>query len=287
MNYFKLALSVCFICILSIAAVAQNNSNPHELQGFLLGQRRNTIEKVLGKPLQVQEASDGWVDVAFQQNGSKENYLVFSFAKSGNEPAAAIQYTGAPTPGMRPFLGLRLGDSVDKVVSVAGKPSLTKASEEEGTLQYDYEGRNFSFEIDTAKRLSSIRISDTGKRRGPAIPNLELLRAAASNCNIEELLNLLSGDLEVYRGKESLMFERSAVDDLSKPGKMREAICGNSRSLKSAFLAGDALQGDPNLRITEKGPSGPVIKFPESKTLKEIFFKEEAGEWRVYEIQFR
>jgi hypothetical protein len=278
------AIVVLFFCPISV--FAQTASFPHELQGFLLGQRRQSIERTLGKPIDIRTSPDGWVDVAFNFKGLKDNYVVFSFIKSGNEPAVAIQFTGKPAPGTRPFLGLRLGDPVASVIANVGKPSSTKVSEEDGTSQYDYAGRSYSFEINSAKKLSSIRISDIHKKPNE-FPSLAPLSKAVLNCNVENLLPLLSGDFEGYRGKESWMFEHAAFDDLSVPGKIRELLCGGSNSLNAAFLAGDAAKADLTLRVTEKGPSGPVLKFPGSKIVDEIFFKQEAGEWRVYEIQFR
>lgn len=257
----------------------------HELQGYLLGQRRNTIESTLGKPFKVIKSEDGWVDVAFVEKKS-ENYLVFSFAKDGNEPTVAIQFTGPAVPTMRPFQGLRLGDSVAAVEARLGKPSSIGNSTEDGTRQYNYKGRAFSLEINSSGKLSSIRISDDDV--GPDLdPPVEALFLAASTCNVESLLELVSGDLEVYRGGDAWGFEHSALTDLSNPSKMREAICGNSHSLHAAFAADEVRKNDSQLRVTEKGPSGPVIKFPDSKIVKEIFYKREAGAWRAFEVTLR
>lgn len=276
------------LTIVPIFVYAQPPENQRELNGYLLGQRHSVLTKI-GKPYKQVKSRDGWIDEVHLVNG--ENYMVFGFRKAGNEQMLSIQITGGPYAEMRPFLGLRLGDSKEKVVSALGKPTEIKHVSDVNVDEYRYDPRNYSVEIDSKGKLSSIRIGanewyfkDVEFAKQSPVGGL---RKALETCETDELVEQLSGDAEFYLGEETIEFNSSVFQELqNKNSRFVQLLCGGKGSLREALLT-ENTEEDIQMRVYEKHSPAIVAKFPNSKIVSEIVFDAVAGKWRVYEVQFR
>jgi hypothetical protein len=267
-------------------SVAQNPPSQRELNGILLGQRRAVMVAEFGKPFSsVPHKDDGGVQEVYAVSADQQTYMACEYATKGNGAPLLLQLTGNTNPKTLPFLGLRLGDSKDKVIQALGKPSSVKSEVEFPVELWEYNDRNYSVEIDRSGRLYSIRIvADYGFPESPSssIPDFESFRKALLSGKIDHLLEAVSADLEIYRHSDSHNFIAGARKELSDP---KTAIAKALVDLKT-ILSDQNVQGDPQLRISEHQPPQSVFKFSPPTALKEIAFRWEAGAWRAYEIAF-
>jgi len=265
----------------SALAMAGAQECPSELNGFLLGQHRATLS-AMGKPLQT-GSHNGWTFEAFQIQSA---YIVFEFSPDHHNQIAAIQVTGEMV-GMVPFLGVKLGNTEQELIAQLGKPSRVTQEADAGLQLLAYENRNYTFEIDEKKRISSIRIVNECPHDAKGLPAIAELRTALLEHNINELLQLLAGDVEFYKSGKTYSFTYGARQELeSGTTEFSQLLYGQEKSLLTLFRD-ERVEPDQQLRVYEKAPPGSVAKFPDSKVVKEIVYKFEAGRWKVWEVTFR
>ncbi len=120
-----------------------------------------------------------------------------------------------------------------------------------------------------------------------SLPDVETLRKNVVHQDVDGLLSLLAGDLEIYRGDHSYDFVHSARAEIAdQKSEIRRLLLGENGSLREAFTT-ERFEPDPQIRVYTEAPPGSVVKFPHSKIVEEIVFKIEAGTWKVWEIRLR
>jgi hypothetical protein len=189
---------------------------------------------------------------------------------------------------MTPFLGIKLGDSEQQLFAQMGKPDKTTQVRGVGVRLVEYEKRNYSFEVDRKKRVSSVRITNENYPHQPqGLPNIDEFRTALVQHNVNTLLQLLAGDVEFYKSGETYTFTRGARQELEAgTTDFDRLLYGKDNSVLTLFRDEKA-EPDQQLRWYEKADPGSVAKFPDSKIVKEIVYKVEGGRWKVWEITLR
>lgn len=252
-----------------------------ELNGFLLRQSKAALLP-LGKPFKTGN-QNGWAFEAFTVN---KGYLAFEFAPDHPDQIAAIQVTG--DADMIPFVGIKLGDSEQQLITQVGKPDKVTPEPDAGLELFEYKTRNYTFEIDQKRHVYSLRIvKDACPREPQDFPAPDEFRKAVLQHNIDLLLKVLAGDVEFYKSGKTHSFTRGARQELEAGNtEFTRLLFGQGNSVLTLFRD-ERAEPDQQLRIYEKGAPASVSKFPKSKVVKEIVYKFEAGRWRVWEITFR
>jgi len=262
-----------------------------ELNGFILGQHISTIEATFGEPADVQKSPDGWVDRAYYTDTTETAYMAFGFTPDRPDYIYAIQLTGRPRPDHLPFLGLELGMPADTVVHCLGPASHRVTIPYRGAERWEFDGRDYSAEVDTAGVLLSIRLhgyegfSDQPDSIGDLLGRFH---AALQSSDVDQLIASLAPDFEIYRGTEVIRYTGPARHELADhESRVWRALVTDSMSVRRALAAVDTADIETNLRLHERGPLGFVFKFPDYSDLSEIVLISYAGRWVAWEIAFR
>lgn len=122
-----------------------------------LGMPLDAAMKILGSPGQVGTDDKGATYHAYPL-GNSGGYMVVMPAPFRPNYVFGIQITGgADTPSI-PILGLRLGDKSDALLTNIGVPSSKTPVQGMDRTQWNYAGRNYSFEVDSSGQLVSILV---------------------------------------------------------------------------------------------------------------------------------
>jgi hypothetical protein len=262
-----------------------------ELNGFLIGQHKEAIAASFAEVLRVDTTSDGWVYRSYLLDRPHHAYMTFKFPQDNPDYAISVQVSGDSGTAMQPFLGLLLGSRRDSLLARLGKPSGIEHQADVGTELYSYEARNYSVEVDSIGRITSIQI--LGYEGFPAKapsggPTLDSL-VAGLRAGGEAALPYLMPDFELYRGRQVVRFRRGALMELV-PDTSQVALSlfrGPGSLLGSIQDSTVRATADVNLRVWPGGDTGWVWKFPAPAAVSELVFKANAGQWRIWEVHFR
>lgn len=284
---------LCFLIPWLLWASAGAQSSPPsqtELNGFLLGQYAKAPDGTFGKPTESRTAEDQWTYRAYVFDKEHRGYMVFKFPSDDAQRMLSIQIAGDAGTPMRPFLGLVLGDDKKKVQEALGPPAKIEAEKDYDVDLYTYTNRNYSVEVNRQGKLSSIQVmgyAGFAEQPAPSMPDVEMLRKFVVGQDVDGLLSLFAGDLEIYRGDHTYDFVRSARAEIAdQKSEISRLLFGSKGSLRAAF-ATERFDPDPQIRVYSKAPPGSVVKFPRSKIVEEVVYKVEAGAWKVWEIKLR
>jgi hypothetical protein len=275
----------------SFSALAQTvPPSQTELNGFLLGQYTKASDGTFGKPQKSGTTEDHWAYRAYVFDKEHQGYMVFQFPPDDEKRVLSIQIAGEAGTPMRPFLGLVLGDDKQKILQALGKPEKIEAEKDYDVDLYTYPDRNYSVEVNRQGKLFSIQLRGyAGFAKDPAsvMPDADALRKYVVQRDVDGLLSVLAGDVEIYQGDHVYDFLRSARTEIvDEKSEIHQLLLGEKGSLRAAFV-NERFEPDPQIRVYTKAPPGSVVKFPHSKILKEVVFKVEAGTWKVWEISFQ
>lgn len=268
-------------------------SSQRSIDGFFLGQNINVVKNVLGEPSHpdlIANQQDGEETYIYDLPGGsaqEPNFFAFGVYNPERGIVTSIQLTGDQSD-KEAFLGLKLGDSKEKIINVLGNPSKIKPGTR-GSDLYIYDGRNYSVELSKEDILFSIRIEGlSGFTENVEITDfIKNFTDALNTNNINKISEFLMPDVELYVNDNTLKITKRFLDELYDPNsEIIKYLLFTQNSIKN-ILNNYHGQPEMQIRITEKGPSGYIYKFPNSKMLEEIFVVEHAGKWRVYEIRYR
>jgi hypothetical protein len=255
-----------------------------ELNGFFLHQCRQAVELSLKPAFEKMEKDFLTYEIHLIDD---EAYMVFGYPQNMPQSIFSIQLTGK-TSKMKPFKGLMLGDSREKVIEVLGKPSSIEPTDVAGVQRYEYKSTNYSVEINVERKLYSIRISSYKDLQSlPKTTELpwEGFKRSVLKRDFKEISTYLRPDVEIYKGDKVLFINKSFREFIENPdSEFYDALVGEKNSVYSEIQ-----QTEPEweLRFTEKVGVGWVYKFYKGKILREIFFLPYDGRYRVYEMAFR
>jgi hypothetical protein len=291
-------LATAFV-VAAYAAVAtayvQTAPSQRELNGFLLGQHASVLANAFGDPYKEISTEDGWVYRVYTLDRSRGAYMVFKFPSFRPDYVYSIQLAGQPGTEMHSFVGMKLGDDSSAVLERLGPPSRIEYNPEFSLSLWSYDDRNYSVEIDSLGRLYSIQIFGYAGfpeyPEGPLAP-VEPLRQALSARDVDELLDVLAADFEIFKGDSVYRFERAARRDLSDRTSVLSRLLYAAPGSLREILADVDLEKDTEvaLRLYDRQRPGTiysVCKFAEGLPITEIVFQGHAGRWRVWEIHYR
>jgi len=274
------------------AVASAPRPSQRELNGYLIGQHASAIAPGFEKVIQVDTTSDGWVYRSYLLDREHHAYMSFKFPHDRPDYTISVQVAGDSGTPMRPFLGIHLGDHPDTLAAHVGKPTRIEHEQNDLNLDlYTYDNRNYSFEVDSLHRVSSIEIfGDEGFPEAPTdtVPSLDSL-ARGLAAGGEAALEYLAPDVEVYRGGQTIQFHRGALENVTTDttamfkalfqGPQAVATLLNNAAVRRAATGAIRLWGEP--------PAGWVWKFPNTSALQEVVLKVIMGRWRVWEIRYR
>ena len=277
------------------SVVAQQPGSQRALNGFVLGQHKKTVANTFKDLLQEGTAPNGLTYQAFRLDREHHAYMVFQYSGDRPDYLYSIPVTGDPGTNMRPFLGLRLGDPRAKVLTRLGNPTSTdqNARSHVELLQYGPR-RNFSVELDSLGRIYSIRIIGyRGFGDQPSVrdvPPLDHVKELLAGTDLDALLDVFAGDVEVFRGDSVYSFNRAARLDLAdSTSRMAQEFFAGRGSLREV-LTWELIRGaEPALRVYDDRSRSPnlVYAFSANGPLAEIVLTADAGSWRIWEVRFR
>jgi hypothetical protein len=270
------------------SAGAQAQPSQMELNGFLLGQHRESLDRALGRPFQVDTQSDGWTDRVYAIDRAHHAYMAFKFTAQRPAHAVSAQIAGRPGTAMRPFLGLRLGSTRADIVAQLGPPSSVTPEPDLRLELLEYAGRNYSFEVDSTGVLSSIQIFgydgllDVPSRAEP--DPLDRFRTALSLASVDSLVAQLAPDAEFYHGSQVETYQRAPRTELEDHGSwIWHDLFADSTGVMAAVRARPS---DSAVRVQENGVLGLVYKY-DAGPVRELFFAWVPGGYRLWEVRFR
>src|SRR5258708_5210994 len=263
-----------------------------ELNGYLIGQHAKATAAGFEKVIQIDTTSDGWVYRSYLLDRVHHAYMSFKFPHDRPDYTISVQVAGDSGTPMRPFLGIRLGDSPATLAAHVGKPTRIEHEQNDLNLDlYSYDNRNYSFEVDSLHRLSSIEIfGDKGFPDMPTdtVPSLDSL-ARGLAAGGEAALEYLAPDVEVYRAGKTIQFHRGALAQLtSDTTAMFKAIFDGPHAA-AALLSSPAVRHSATraIRLGGKPPAGWGWEISGTMELEDVVVKVILGRWRLWEIRYR
>lgn len=285
----RLSFFLLLVCCTS-ALVSQSKFPPSQraLNGFLLGEDAKPIAEGFDSLLKEQKYNDGWTDRVFLLDTAGTAFMVFGFADSSDD-CMSIQVTGRAGTVMHPFLGLRLGDSREKIYKSLGVPSQVRHLPGKGMEFFQYNDRNYSVELDSLGNLWSIRILGyEGFADAPAdsLPDIESIFGTLRSNDPEVVMEALAPDVEVIANDTVYSFVGSALDVIGdQASRLSQLLYSGPTSLASlnqSQIRAAALDTESvgNNRQT------PRFTFPGGSPITDLVFVAHAGKWRIWEIRF-
>jgi len=255
-----------------------------DLNGFRLWQFKSVVETSIGKPDKTLTTNNSNIEVYIIDD---DCYMVFEYLKNYPENIFSIQITGFSEKNL-PFMGLEIGDDISKVISLLGKPSSTEVIESPKVTSYDYEGCNYTIEIDNNGKLYSIKIfitKDMLTKSDNSFKSWDELKSAIVAKDINKIITLLRPDVEIYKNNKVVSIDKKHSDFISnRDSSFDDIFIGEHGSILEEI---NSSEPEAELRIHEKIGVGEVYKFYKGKILEEIVFYPYSGVDRVYEIKFR
>ena len=277
------------------SVMAQQPASQRALNGFVLGQHKETVTNTFTELLQEGTAANGQTYNAFSLDPEHRAYMVFQYSVNRPDYLYSIQVTGDPGTNMRPFLGLRLGDPKADVLSQLGNPTSVDPIPEAHVERLEYgPERNFSVEIDSLGRVFSIRImANRGFEDQPSfgdVPSMDDVKELLADSDPDALLGVLAADVEVFRGAAVYSFERAARLDLAdSTSRMAQELFAGPGSLRKVLTSKVIRGAESSVRVYDDSSRYPnvVYAFSDDGPLVEIVFTADSGAWRIWEVSFR
>lgn len=281
-------LSYFFLFILFFGAVESlAQQYIYDLNGFRLRQYREAVFNELGEAPQSGAMGDDMEYEAFFLSEEPLVYMVFQYRLPYDGLIFSIQITGDDPRIDLGFRGLRFGASEQDVIKALGQPARRIDVGERGT-RLEFDKANFSVEVNTEKRLSSVRIMDDDDvvslpdpKSIPAFKDMVKTLSSGTNAEMSELI---SPDLELYvDGKATFFGRRLRAEIASDTSKIFSTIRGLSKEL-AAVNESKPDEFEANLRLRMGADPMHVIKFKKTKKVREIVLKWNGRRWLLWEF---
>lgn len=187
-----------------------------ELNGFRIGQYRETAANEFGKPVQQDKYEDGFEYEAFIINPDKSLYMVFEYAAEHKNIIWSIQISGNNTTTDIGFNGLKLGQDKKEVLRVLGKPEKKDFIAEYGE-KWSYDKTNYSVEISKNGKLSSVKITDNYSSNTPVVsklPKFDNVAKLLSSKKNADIASILAPGFEIYYKDQTMFFGKSLKTEM-------------------------------------------------------------------------
>jgi hypothetical protein len=259
-----------------------------DLYGFKLGQYREAAKLELGNPIQYRKYEDGFVYEAFLLKPDTSLYIIFEYSARDTNIIWSIQVSGSNTTTNIDFKNAKLGLDKSETEKLFGKPSSKEDIGDYGQ-KWAYDKTNLSLELNTKGELSSLKILNNSKELFPSpdlkkIPIFGKIQKKLISENNADIINLLSGDIEIYKDNDTYFFKKSfKTEQVSDYSKMLSIIREISKDL-STVNTKNSDEYEENMRLTYGEDTKHVIKIKKGHAIKEIVLKYYGGQYLIYEI---
>jgi len=283
----KFVFSVLLI-VHGLLTVATAQPNIIDLNGFRLHQTRESPINEFGVPDKSGRYDDGAEYDAFLLKENPNLYMVFEYPDADSGINRSIQITGSDPTTDLGFRGLRMGMSsvdVEKELGIASK----KVDIGEYGTRWEYNKTNFSIEIGSNGKLSSVRIRTIAENVYPdpdvkKLPKFDVILKILTTGSNNDLAQIFAPDTEIYRDGKTLYFSHSMKTEIARDAsKMFSTIRELAKELGTVNTK-NAAEFEKNARIGLGEPLKHVMKFKKGGKVKEIVFKYLWGEFLVWEI---
>lgn len=289
MHKFKLTMKkttvTIFLLLLTLLKVSGQTAVT-ELNGFRIGQYRETATNEFGKPVQHDKYEDGFEYEAFVINADTSLYMVFEYAAGHTDIIWSIQISGSNTTTNIGFKGLKLGLDKKEVERVLGKPDKKDDMGEYGE-KWSYDKTNYSVEISKSGKLSSVKITDNYSSNTPDVnklPKFANVIKLLTSKNNADIASLLAPGIEIYYKDQILFFGKSLKTEIrTDNSKIFQTIREISKGLDKINTS-DENSYEENMRMTLGQNIKHVVKIKTGHIVKEIVFEYINGQYLIWEI---
>jgi len=257
-----------------------------ELNGFRIGQYRETAKNEFGEPYQQDKFDDGFEYEVFVIQPDASLYMVFEYAAGFTDVIWSIQISGSNTTTDIGFKGLKLGLDKKEVQRVLGKPDKTEDIGEYGE-KWSYDKTNYSVEISKSGKLSSVKITDDYSGNTPDLskfPKFENIAKQLSSQNNADIANIVAPGIKIYYKDQILFFTKSLKTEIETDySKIFQTIREISTGLDKINTS-DENAYEENMRLTLGQNPKHVVKIKTGHTIKEIVFDYVNEQYLILEI---
>ncbi len=284
---FLLSAILCSLAIFSTNVLAQKVDIQTDLNGFRLKQYRSAVANELGEPDRGGPMGDDIEYEAFFLSEEPLLYMVFQYRSELDEVVWSIQMTGNDSRVDLGFKGLRFGMPEADVLKALGSPSRKADAEEHGT-RWEFDTANYSVEINTEKKLSSIRIVDDATGTSPPdvkkIPDIIKLIPVLTSGSNAEIAAVIAADMELYEKEDTKYFRRSMRNEIATDAsKIFADIRRLAAELRNVNFGSEA-EYEENGRFRYGVDVMHVAKFKKTKAVREIVFQWNRDRWLIWEF---
>ncbi|MBL0955784.1 MAG: hypothetical protein IBJ01_13525 [Leptospira sp.] len=282
----KITLPLLFVFVLFPLSIF-GESKLFMMYGIKLGQKRNLVSDLYGKPFKSHTFEDGYSYDAYKLD---EHILVVESENKRPDLVWAIQIQGNKNPKFYGLNEINLGDPIEKVVSVFGKPDeIRKAFDEEtkeelSTIQYySYDrSRNFSIEVQNQK-VSSIKLTFKGSANVSETLDINETFRILKDKNIYQIAQLLDQNfLLKEKDKKEFKISGNPIQTLSSKNEISNRILFLQNSLIN--LNPIEISENLDLRNNEQYIFGKYLKLKSGEEIIHLFFLKTYEGWTLREV---
>ncbi len=258
-----------------------------DLRGFQIGQYREVVRNELGEPIKRDKYDDGFEYEVYLVTPDTSVYMVFEYSPVNLELIWSIQLTGKNY--QTDFKRLKLGADQKSVIKILGEPSRKVDFGEYGE-KWEFDGTNYSIEINNDGKLSSIKISDESDKMFPKvdvskIPTFEEFTTTLQSKSNTKIKEILSPDMEVYTPDSVYFFQNSISEEINKDKSgIFKLIKELSKTLEKVNTK-DIEEYEENIRVNLGKDPMHAIKIKKGQAIKEIVFHYRFGKYLIWEIR--
>lgn len=278
-------IATTFLLLLALLKVSAQTAIT-ELNGFRIGQYRETAKNEFGEPYQQDKFDDGFEYEVFVIQPDASLYMVFEYAAGFTDVIWSIQISGSNTTTDIGFKGLKLGLDKKEVQRVLGKPDKTEDIGEYGE-KWSYDKTNYSVEISKSGKLSSVKITDDYSGNTPDLskfPKFENIAKLLSSQNNADIANIVAPGIKIYYKDQILFFTKSLKTEIETDySKIFQTIREISTGLDKINTS-DENAYEENMRLTLGQNPKHVVKINTGHTIKEIVFDYVNEQYLILEI---
>lgn len=276
------------LIILILTTVINGNAQTiiTDLNGFRIGQYRETASNEFGAPAKHDKYEDGFEYELFIIRPDTSLYMVFEYASGHSDIIWSIQISGYDTKEDIGFMGLKLGMDKEGVKRIIGEPNSIDDIGDYGQM-WNYTNSNYSVEISNSGQLASIKITDNYSNKSPDISKLptfhKVVKLMSSKKNAD-IANIVSPGIEIYYKNQTIFYKKSIRTEIKNDySKVFQTIRELSKGL-SKINTSDTNTYEENIRVSLGQNPKHVIKIKSGHTIKELVFEYINGQYLIWEI---
>ena len=277
---------ITFLLLLLTLFEVSGQTAVTDLNGFRIGQYRETATNEFGKPIQKDKYEDGFEYEVFIIKPDTSLYMVFEYSAAHTDVIWSIQISGNNTTADIGFKGLKLGLDKKEVERVLGKPDKKEDIGEYGE-KWSYDKTNYTAEISKSGKLSSIKITDNYSSKTPDVsklPKFDNIVKLLSSKNNADIVSILAPGIEIYYKDQTIFFGKSLKSEIETDySKIFQTIREISKGLNKINTS-DENAYEENMRMALGQNIKHVIKIKTGHTIKEIVFEYINGQYLIWEI---